>query len=134
MLSDNIKAARIASNFSKADMAKKLGMAYSTYGGYEAGYREPKFETLQKIASALNIPVTDLLTLEEEHETEDKKTDNRYTVFLCNGNFRDIADRKADYIRLDEVNQEELDVLLRIVRRHNRSNDESIDLVIQTLN
>lgn len=61
MISDRLKMARIKANMTKADMARKLGMAYSTYDGYETGYREPKFETLQKIASALEIDVTELL-------------------------------------------------------------------------
>lgn len=128
-----IKAARRKVGLTQTELAGKLGISFQSIAQWENDLRNPKLETLQKIASALNIPVTDLLTLEEEHETEDKKTDNRYTVFLCNGNFRDIADRKADYIRLNEVDQEELNVLLRIVRRHNQSNDENIDLVIETL-
>ena len=61
MISDRLKMARIKANMTKADMARKLEMAYSTYDGYETGYREPKFETLQKIASALEIDVTELL-------------------------------------------------------------------------
>ena len=50
----------------KADMARKLGVAYSTYDGYETGYREPKLETLQKIASALGVPLSQLLTQNEQ--------------------------------------------------------------------
>lgn len=61
MLSDNIKAARIASNFSKADMARKLGIPYTTYNSYERNEAEPNYKTLQKIASALEIDVTELL-------------------------------------------------------------------------
>lgn len=129
-----LRQIRKEKKLSQIEVAEKANVAVNSIRLYEANKRQPRMDQLQKIASALSIPVTDLLTIEEEHETEDKKMDNRYTVFLCNGNFRDIVDRKADYIRFDEVNQEELDVLLRIVRRHNRSNDESIDLVIQTLN
>ena len=40
MLSDEIKKARTAAGLSKADVARKLNIAYSTYDGYESGYRE----------------------------------------------------------------------------------------------
>lgn len=61
MISDKLKEVRIKSNMTKADMARKLGVAYSTYDGYETGYREPKIETLKNIASALNVPVGELI-------------------------------------------------------------------------
>lgn len=57
MILNRLKEARIKANMTKADMARKLGVAYSTYDGYETGYREPKLETLQKIADALGVPV-----------------------------------------------------------------------------
>jgi len=66
MISDKLKEARIKSNMTKADMARKLGVAYSTYDGYETGYREPKIETLQKIAGALDIPISQLLSTEQQ--------------------------------------------------------------------
>ena len=66
MISDKLKEARIKSNMTKADMARKLGVAYSTYDGYETGYREPKIETLQKIAGALDVPISQLLSTEQQ--------------------------------------------------------------------
>lgn len=66
MISDKLKEARIKSNMTKADMARKLGVAYSTYDGYETGYREPKVETLQKIAGALDVPISQLLSTEQQ--------------------------------------------------------------------
>ena len=53
MISEKIKTARINAKMTKADVAKKMGVAYSTYDGYERGYRTPKIETLQRIADAL---------------------------------------------------------------------------------
>ena len=66
MISDKLKEARIKSNMTKAYMARKLGVAYSTYDGYETGYREPKIETLQKIAGALDVPISQLLSTEQQ--------------------------------------------------------------------
>ena len=66
MIIKRLKEARIKANITKAEMARKLGVAYSTYDGYETGYREPKLETLQKIASALGVPLSQLLTQNEQ--------------------------------------------------------------------
>ena len=75
MISDRLKEARIKSNMTKADMARKLGVAYSTYDGYETGYREPKYETLLKIASALEVSIADLLDVKPAHAVDPNETD-----------------------------------------------------------
>ncbi len=66
MISEKIKTARINAKMTKADVAKKMGVAYSTYDGYERGYRTPKIETLQRIADALEVPLTDLLGITQD--------------------------------------------------------------------
>lgn len=131
---ERIRQNRLNKKMTQKELGEKAGIAEPTIRRYELGKLNPKFETLQKIATALSIPVTDLLTLEEEHETEDKKMENRYMVFLCNGSFDNIFYRDIDYIHIDDVNQDELNALLQIVNRHNQSNDDNIDLVIRALN
>lgn len=42
-----------------------MGIARSTYAGYESGYREPDIETIIKLARILDIDVNWLLTGEE---------------------------------------------------------------------
>lgn len=41
--------------------ADRLGIAKSTYAGYESGYREPPLETLKKLADLLETSVDYLL-------------------------------------------------------------------------
>lgn len=66
MLSESLKIEREKRNLSKAAMARLLNIPYTTYNGYESGYREPKIEQIQKIATVLNIPFTKLL--DEEYQ------------------------------------------------------------------
>lgn len=47
-------------NKTKAEMARKLNIPYTTYQNYENG-REPKIETIQSMAEVLEIPTNFLL-------------------------------------------------------------------------
>lgn len=46
---------------SAKDFARKLGINYTTYMGYENKNREPKYSLLMKIAKLLNVTIDDLL-------------------------------------------------------------------------
>lgn len=50
---ERIKAARKAASMTQAELGAKLGIAYQTVAQWENGLRQPKYETLQKIADAL---------------------------------------------------------------------------------
>lgn len=45
----------------QSDVAKKLGVAKTTYASYEQGRRDPDLATLRKIASLFNVSVDYLL-------------------------------------------------------------------------
>ena len=60
----NLKAARTAAGMTQAELAQKCGMAAITIRQYESGKREPRFEQLQNIASALNVDISVLLLQE----------------------------------------------------------------------
>ncbi len=50
-----IQAARKKANLSQRELGEKLGVSASMIGQYENDLRKPKFETLRKIADALEI-------------------------------------------------------------------------------
>lgn len=56
-----IKAARESAGFSQKELAKIIGVAPSTFNGYESGNHDPKSELLSKIADACNVTVDFLL-------------------------------------------------------------------------
>lgn len=58
---EKIKAAREKAGFTQAELASKLGIPYQSIGQWERGLRNPKWETLEKIAEALQIPVYELI-------------------------------------------------------------------------
>lgn len=80
-----IKAARIKAGLTQEGLAQKLGVPYQSISQWERGKRKPKIETLQKIADALEIPLTDLLPNSQD------------TVF---SEFLDAADTYAEYVRM----------------------------------
>ena len=53
-VAENIKRLRKNRGFTQKQLAEKCGMSESTLRQYEIGYRNPKIETLHKIAKALD--------------------------------------------------------------------------------
>ena len=51
MIGKAIKNMRNNNNCKQEIIAKKVGIARTTYAGYEQGYREPPFDTIEKIAN-----------------------------------------------------------------------------------
>ena len=66
-----IKAARRKAGLTQAQLAEKLGIAYQTVAQWENDLRNPKLDTLQRIAAALDIPVTELIDDWNAIDTED---------------------------------------------------------------
>lgn len=61
MISFNLKKIREEKGLNKTEFANLLEIPYTTYNGYETGEREPKIDTLKKIAKTLEIPIEKLL-------------------------------------------------------------------------
>lgn len=61
MFSDNLKKYRLNQKLSKAELARKLNLKYTTYDNYERGTGEPKLNKLVEIADLLNISIDNLL-------------------------------------------------------------------------
>ena len=50
MLKDNIKMARLDAGLTQLEVAEKLGVAQAQYARWENGGRNPKVETVEKLA------------------------------------------------------------------------------------
>ena len=62
MFSKNLKKYRLLAGYPSAkSFADALNIQPTTYVNYENGQREPKYETLCKIAAALHVSIDDLL-------------------------------------------------------------------------
>jgi len=60
-IGNNIKELRKAKGYKQKDLAEKIQIATNSLSRYETGEREPSIETLEKIADALEVPVSKLI-------------------------------------------------------------------------
>lgn len=58
---ENLRKFREAQGITAKDFAAKVGLKYGTYFSYETAGKEPKLETLCKIAAALHVTIDNLL-------------------------------------------------------------------------
>ena len=63
-IGDNIKRLRNFKNITQKELAERLGTSQQNLAQYENGKRNPKLETLQKIAKALEVTIEELLTVD----------------------------------------------------------------------
>lgn len=61
MFSDVLRFLRKRDNLSQKELAHRLGLAQNTISSYEAGRRQPDFETLEAIADFFNVSMSVLL-------------------------------------------------------------------------
>lgn len=60
-----IKEARIKAGVTQAELAKKLGTPYQSVSKWERDERNPRFDTLKRIASALDINISELVDISD---------------------------------------------------------------------
>lgn len=65
-----IKEARKKAGLTQKELGAKLGITYQTLAQWENDLRNPKIETLQRIAAALGIPVSALVGSSDELQAE----------------------------------------------------------------
>lgn len=55
-LMDRIKSMRLVHEMSRAEFSSYLGMSFSTFKNYEAGYREPSWTFFKRVHEVLGKP------------------------------------------------------------------------------
>lgn len=60
-----IKKLRSLTGYTAKEFAEKAGIPYSSYSNYENDNREPKLATLKKIATALNVSISQISDFDE---------------------------------------------------------------------
>lgn len=100
-IGERIKLLRTQRSMTQKEVAQKCGMADSAIRKYESGKIKPKFETLIKIAAALNVDVSELLELEPLPMKIEKSEDGEKIYIESPGAQR----RKAyfDYLEKDGI-------------------------------
>ena len=90
MLKDNIKKARLDAGLTQLEVAEKLGVAQAQYARWECGGRNPKDETVEKLAEIFNTSfellkgrddgLEEIVSLLREHELTEKEKKEIYIL------------------------------------------------------
>ena len=72
MFSERLRFLRETTGLSQIELAKKIGVAASTYRNYENTSREPNYDTLVKIASVLEVSTDFLLGAQQSEAQNDR--------------------------------------------------------------
>lgn len=90
MLKDNIKKARLDAGLTQKEVAEKLGVAQAQYARWENGGRNPKDETVEKLAEIFNTSfetlkgrddgLEEIVSLLREYELTEKEKKEIYTL------------------------------------------------------
>nr|WP_300839722.1 helix-turn-helix transcriptional regulator [uncultured Acetatifactor sp.] len=64
-VAENIKRIRKEKHLTQKQLGEKCGMSESTLRQYEIGYRNPKIETIKKIADALEVGLWEIVELDQ---------------------------------------------------------------------
>lgn len=85
----NLRKYRVGLGITAKDFAAKIGINYTTYANYENRGKEPKFDTLCKIAAALHVSIDELLGFEPERKNieywQGYLSDTEGRIFLPGG-------------------------------------------------
>lgn len=66
-IGENIREIRKLKGMTQAELGKKIGMSYQQIGQYENGKRNPKLQTIKKLAIALEVSMYDILKIGAEY-------------------------------------------------------------------
>jgi transcriptional regulator with XRE-family HTH domain len=98
-LGDRIRDLRNGNRWTQEELAEKLSLAKSTISLYEAGKREPDYETIKNIATCFNVTVDFLLGI-----TINPKSNAKMEITLKTG---EVIDNLAEMMsRLNESDQQ----------------------------
>lgn len=62
---DKLKELRIEKKISQAELAKELNVSQRSISSWETGFRQPDFETLEKIAKYFNVSTDYILGIKD---------------------------------------------------------------------
>lgn len=71
MYGERLKELRTSKNWSINDVAEKINIGASTYGGYETEYRKPPIKNLIKLATLHDVSVDYILGLTNEKKIDE---------------------------------------------------------------
>lgn len=121
-IGENIKYIRKSKGLTQRELAEKIGVTDSAITRYEKGDREPNIETLNKIATALEVTINDLIKNEE-------KASNKNSIGIRFLDMNKLGNEKEQIIKVVEE-------MYEFINAKNDENqlEEFYDLVQASLN
>lgn len=81
-----LKSLRLSRSMTMQQVAQLLGVAKSSYAGYESEFRHPSLDKLCVLAQYYHVSVDYILGLTENQESEEVKQQNAERKLLIKGN------------------------------------------------
>lgn len=75
-VAERLRVLRASKRYSQSEVANSTGMSLSSYQSYENGKREPKSDSLVKLAKFYGVTISALLGLEEPSEKSSPPSGN----------------------------------------------------------
>ncbi len=111
-IGDNIRRIRKDKKLTQKELGEKLeGISQQQIGQWENGIKIPKLETIQKIATALEIPMFDLINMDEYNNLIDTKVEEQIQNDIKSGKVHlvteDEKELTANYLKLNTTGKTE---------------------------
>lgn len=104
---DNIRKFRKAKGLTQKELGEKSGMTEAMIRQYELGLRNPKLETIKKIADGLNVFITDLINSEIEYTRPDDNVSTSNPIEIRDKGQKRESLLLYNYRQLNENGQKE---------------------------
>ena len=108
-IGENIKRIRIQKKMTQKELGEKLGeITQQQIGQWENGNKKPKIETIQKIATALEVSLSDIMGIEEFNKLIETKSQIKRQI--DNGTITTLPSSLLDnYSKLNDTGKREAD-------------------------
>ena len=111
-IGENIRRIRKDKKLTQKELGEKLeGISQQQIGQWENGIKIPKLETIQKIATALEIPMFDLINMDEYNNLIDTKVEEQIQNDIKSGKVNlvteDEKELTANYLKLNTTGKTE---------------------------
>lgn len=119
-IGDKIKEYREIINITQKDLAEKSGLSESAIKYYETNKRNPKLETLSKIAEALGISINDLIIREEYKliervEKVESDEEDKIILNLVKYYNKEFYNNKYDIDKFDDEHMQDFKIMLNSI-------------------
>ena len=111
-IGENIRRIRKDKKLTQKELGEKLeGISQQQIGQWENGIKIPKLETIQKIATALEIPMFDLINMDKYNNLIDTKVEEQIQNDIKSGKVHlvteDEKELTANYLKLNTTGKTE---------------------------